>query len=118
MAENDTNGNNAVEQLLNEARKEQQKMTTGEKISRWFDRNSEALICASMIATVVGICAAVTIADDKAKAKDKAEARRLEEKWMDTQLECARIQADATVRERTQTTEDITTIVKSITAKE
>lgn len=119
MAENKIENNDVtVEQLLEDARKEQNNMTTGEKIGNWFERNGEALAVLGTVVAVFGTIAAVSIADTKAKAKDQAEARRLEEKWMDTQLECARIQADAVVRERTQTTDDITTIVKSITSKE
>lgn len=96
-------------------------MTTGEKIGAWFERNGENLIAGSMILGVIGLTIGGCIATAKeerkreeAKIAREAEDRRLAEKWMDTQLECAKIEADAYVRKQTATTGDIAEIVKTV----
>ena len=110
-----------VEELLKNDRKEQETMTTGEKIGAWFERNGENLIAGTMILGIVGLtiggCIATAKEDRKreeAKIAREAEERRLAEKWMDTQLECAKIEADAYVRKQTQMTGDIAEIVKTV----
>jgi hypothetical protein len=112
---------NRVDELLKNDRKEQETMTTGEKIGAWFERNGENLIAGSMILGVIGLTIGGCIATAKeerkreeAKIAREAEDRRLAEKWMDTQLECAKIEADAYVRKQTATTGDIAEIVKTV----
>lgn len=112
---------NRVDELLKNDRKEQETMTTGEKIGAWFERNGENLIAGTMILGIVGLtiggCIATAKEDRKreeAKIAREAEERRLAEKWMDTQLECAKIEADAHVRKQTATTGDIAEIVKTV----
>lgn len=112
---------NRVDELLKNDRKEQETMTTGEKIGAWFERNGENLIAGTMILGIVGLtiggCIATVKEDRKseeAKIAREAEERRLAEKWMDTQLECAKIEADAYVRKQTATTGDIAEIVKTV----
>lgn len=119
MAENTNNTteqiNNEVEKLLNDDKvREETTMTKAEKVSKWFEKNGPTLAFVGFVATVFGATIVASVAESKATAKDKAEDRRLAEKWMDTQLEVAKIEADAEVRRKTAVTNDIAEIVKTV----
>lgn len=119
MAENTNNTteqiNNEVEKLLNDDKvREETTMTKAEKVGKWFEKNGPTLAFVGLVATIFGATIAASVAESKATAKDKAEDRRLAEKWMDTQLEVAKIEADAEVRRKTATTNDIAEIVKTV----
>jgi hypothetical protein len=91
------------------------------KIAKWCSDNSEGIFSAALILGMIGTVAGLSIASiksdervKKAKLEDKAAERALQEKWMDVQLECAKIEADAFVRKETATTNDIASIVKTM----
>ena len=96
-------------------------MSKGEKFLSWLDRNKDDIIggvtIIGMIGAVTGLCVASIKADErvkKAALEERARDRELQEKWMDVQLECARIEADAFVRKETAATNDIANIVKAM----
>ncbi len=87
----------------------------------WFVEHEDEIFTGAMILGMVGVVAGLSMASiksdervKKAKLEDKAAERALQEKWMDVQLECARIEADAVVRKETATTNDIASIVKAM----
>lgn len=119
MAENTNNTteqiNNEVEKLLNDDKvREETTMTKAEKAGKWIEKYGPTLAVMGFFATIIGGSIVASVASSKAEAKDKAEDRRLAEKWMDTQLEVAKIEADAEVRRKTATTNDIAEIVKTV----
>lgn len=94
------------------------------QFTEWLNVHSDDIFAGAIvlgaIGAVTGLCVASVKADErikKAALEEAAANRQLQEKWMDTQLECARIEADAIVRKQTATTNDIAEIVKAI-AKE
>ena len=112
---------NNVEELLKEERKENTTMTKREKAAAWFEKNSEGILAWGTILGIAGIFAGMVYAANKADEKDKIAQREerdadraLTEKYIDAQLECAKIEADAYVRKQTATTSDIADIVKTV----
>ena len=89
--------------------------------TNWVRTHSDEIFAGAMVLGMIGAVAGISIASvksdervKKAKLEDKAAERALQEKWMDVQLECARIEADAFVRKETATTNDIANIVKTM----
>lgn len=89
--------------------------------TKWCSDHSEEIFSGALILGMIGAVAGLSIASiksdervKKAKLEDKAAERALQEKWMDVQLECAKIEADAFVRKETATTNDIASIVKTM----
>ena len=89
--------------------------------TNWVRTHSDEIFAGAVVLGMIGAVAGISIASvksdervKKAKLEDKAAERALQEKWMDVQLECARIEADAFVRKETATTNDIASIVKTM----
>lgn len=89
--------------------------------AKWCSNHSGEIFAGAMVLGMIGAVAGISIASvrsdervKKAKLEDKAAERALQEKWMDVQLECAKIEADAFVRKETATTNDIANIVKTM----